>query len=206
MWQVHAGDVGSARSGSGGHCHDVDLGRQHIVDCGLSIEHDAHARRMQATRLVVDPVLVPAVGASERGDRQRAAQMRVPLPQLDAVAALGAQRRELGARRTASHDQHGASSGGRRGFRLGLTTEAGIDAAGVDEPIDQLAVDALVQRDARPHSLLGAGAGLGHDLGIGHRGPGHGHDVGVAGGQHRLGLVDVCHAPGVDDGEVGGVP
>ena len=135
---------------------------------------------------------------------ERAAEVVIPFPERDVVASFGAQRRELGAGGTPADDQHGARSVGWRRFRLRFSSEARADPAGVTEALHQLAVDALVEPDARPQRSLAARPRLRHDVGIGHGRPRHGDDVGMAGVEHGFGLGDIEDPPGVDDGEVGG--
>ena len=64
---------------------------------------------------------------------------------------------------------------------LCLPCELGADPAGIGEAVDELAVDALVQADARADLVGPPLAGLQGELGIGHGGAGDGDHIGLAG-------------------------
>ena len=120
---------------------------------------------------------------------------------------LGAQPGELHPRRAAADHQHPLRLRRPLGqvAQLPLVRPERVDAAGVAEPLHLLAVDALVQPDARADRHGVRAPGLVDDVEIGERRPGHGHQVGVAGGQHGLRLLGRGDPPGVDDRQVRGL-
>ena len=115
---------------------------------------------VEPTGLVVDPISVAAVALGP--SRQRRARRRgegcVPTARRGGRARRTVRRaRCRPARRRSTSTERAALAAGGSG--CGFAGEPRVDTAGVGEPFDQLAVDALVEADARAHPVLGAGAG-----------------------------------------------
>ncbi len=203
MRLVDARDARPARGRSGGHCQVIGAGREGVRGGGGPALVYLDPGAAEPIGLVVDPPLVRGVGPGHCRHGQHPAEVVTLLPQLDAVAMLGAQRGEFRSRRAATDDQHRRRPGGTPGKvgQLRLAGEGHVDAAGIGQALDLLAVDALVEADTRAKRLGVQALGLADDGGVGHRRPSHAHQVGVAGGKDGLGLLHRGDPAGVDHGQ-----
>ena len=199
------GTVGPSRRRSRRDGHHVDTGREHVRQASPPDRGRRGRRRCPAG----GPGSRSSPGSGGwpwRGRRRRA-------PRRDAVRAPTARRRDLAPRTAPASSVPAGPPPITSTDRLAVAAGGGGSASRAKRGLTPQAYTIPSTRRRWMHSfrpmhgrtpVLGTGAGLGDDVGIGHRGARHGDEVGVPGGEHGLGLGDVEHPPGVDDGAVGG--
>ena len=200
--KIHARYRGPARGCAAGDDDRVGAMGEYGRRVGVGARPDGHAGPAESSPLPVDPAPVPVVASKLGGGGQGAAELVGAFPQLDGVALLCAQAGDLHAGWTAADHQDRARVGRGPRSRFGLAGELRAHTTGVGEAIDELAVNALVEPDAGADLVGTLFASLQRELGVGHRGPGNGDEIGVAGLDDRLGMCGFGHAPAVDDRQV----
>ena len=202
--QVLAGDAGAPTARARRERDDVEVAVEHGTHLGAPAEVGADAQPRQACGRPVDPVSVRRIGAQLSGDGEPSAELRLRLPQLDLVTAFGGVRGQLHPGRAAADHQQPHRLVGCRHGREGLAPGVRVDAAAERQPFERVAVDAVVEGDARTHLVGAAVEGLAEPLTVRDEGAHHAHHVGIAVGDDLLGRLRMHDPAHVEDGQARG--
>ena len=144
------------------------------------------------------------MGGCEPGETQLPADVGLAFDERDGVAGGRGLERGGGAGGSAADHEHSSPGVARRQTReCSFSARTRVDRAS-DRHAGVVMADAgLIATHALDHGLGAAGGCLGDQLGVGDKGSGHPDEVTHAGGHDPLGIVEVDHARGGDQGQLG---
>ena len=158
---------------------------------------DAHAELDDRARLVVAEVEHRLLARCARGDVELAAELGLPVPDRDVVAAQAGDPRRLHPRRAGADHHHAPRRRGRRDDPVELVADLGVDRAPrLLGPGDE--IDARVAGDARTDVVAAPAPDLLGPVGVGDQAASDGDQVGVARRERPLGEVGIVEPAGGD--------